>query len=77
MLPSRLAAREARVEWEPDPDRPGRRTYKITGPSKDAVQAAVSRRMAFAARRGGYARFFGPARVDGGFGALGETVVPA
>ena len=73
-----LAVRRATawVEWEDDPRIPGRRAYRITGETKESVQAAVDGRMALVDNATGSARFVGPYRDNGGYIALGEVIIP-
>lgn len=69
----------AHVESEADPKRLGRTGYRITGPTAQVVQDAIDTITATvdAALGGaaGLARFIGPARIDEGWGALGEVVI--
>jgi hypothetical protein len=81
LLDGFLTARRATayVEWKDDPEVPGRRAYRITGESRDAVQAAVDARMRTAdeAPFGARAHFLGPYRNKEapGWIALGEVII--
>lgn len=72
----RLTAATARVEFETDPSVPGRTAYRITGPTRGVVQAAIDTRMLEVEERGGFAQFLNPGRVAGGFQSLGEIIIP-
>lgn len=65
------------VEWRDDLSVAGRRFYRITGESKQAVQAAITARMQTVeyAGAGGLASFIGPYRNGAGYLALGETII--
>lgn len=67
----------ALVEFETDPQTPGRTAYRITGPSADVVQNAIDARMRHAEDRPGrnFARFTAPTRTADGWQALGEVVL--
>jgi hypothetical protein len=66
---------ETKVEYESDKNCPGRTAIRISGPTKVAVQAQIDIATRQAEDMTGRAMFIGPARIDGGFGALGEIVV--
>jgi len=76
MLNGMLAVRRATawVEWEDDPSHPGRRAYRITGESKEAVQAAIQSRLDSVLDNDGFANFVGPYRDAKGWIALGEVI---
>lgn len=67
------------VESQADPARPGRTGYRITGLTREAVQAKITQLTnsvdGLQGSPFGFANFVGPARVDGGYGALGEVIV--
>lgn len=65
----------ATVESEIDPARAGRTAYRISGPSREAVQAEIARLTDDVDERGGFANFIGPALRGGKFWALGEVVI--
>ena len=74
-----VAARKttADVSFEDDPTVPGRRSYRITGQSKGAVQAAITARMQALdySENGGFGSFVGPYRDGEGFMAVGEIII--
>lgn len=78
VLRAAVARAEATIESFPDPTYPGRTAYRITGPSKACVQAAIDdlmRRVDLAfGGVGGFAQFTNPARADGGYGSRGEVI---
>ena len=63
------------VEYEDDYAYPGRRCYRITSKSKEAVQIAIDARMRIMEDCSGFANFIGPYRFDDGFVAIGETLI--
>jgi hypothetical protein len=67
----------ALVEFQPDPEWPGRTAYRITGASLSAVQNAIDVRMAEAERLPGAncACFQHPRVTDTGFESLGYVVI--
>ena len=69
----------ATVESQADLRHPGRIAYRISGSNAAAVQDAIDTLMAMVdASRGGFngfANFIGPARINGGWGALGEVLI--
>lgn len=67
-----MNAHALRFESEPDPQRPGRTAYRITGLSACAVQKMIDRVMNDPTVR--CASFVGPVAIgDGQFGSLGEA----
>jgi len=74
-MPAPLAS----IESFPDPDRPGRTLHRIRGGSREAVQGAIDQLSGLVdvAFDGvpGTAFFVGPTRFEGGYAALGETIV--
>ena len=68
-----LQRQGAKVEAHPDPNKPGRIAYYITGPSAAVVQNAVADRMEEAERACGLARFTLPQQVGGEWAAVGEV----
>jgi len=66
----------AQVEWEKDPRVPGRTAYRITGATRDVVQAAITRQMDFAERTDGNAEFTNPERIETGWESVGYVLIP-
>ena len=63
------------VQYESDPNLPGRTAIRITGPTRVGVQAQIDKAMRSVEDGTGFANFIGPARVVGGWGAMGEIVI--
>lgn len=69
---------ETSVECEADPKVPGRTAIRISGATREAVQAEINFFTRAADANGAppmFLRFIGPARVENGWGALGEIIV--
>jgi hypothetical protein len=77
MLDGFLAVRRttAFVSFEDDPNIIGRRAYRITGETREAVQLAIDARMRVVEDSTGYGNFIGPYRYRGLFLAIGETII--
>jgi hypothetical protein len=71
-----VASDYVRVDSESDPRTPGRTAYRLTGATKGAVERKAALILQDAADAGGRGRFLETGRVDGVYGALGETIVP-
>lgn len=76
----RISRATVRFEYADDPKIPGRRTYKITGPSRESVQQAIESRMKWVdvANGGvpGFAQFTNPGKLDDGrWATLGEVII--
>lgn len=67
------------IAAQPDPTYPGRTTYQISAPTRDAVQAVVTYLMNLVdgcdGNPCGFANFVGPHHFEGGFAARGEVIV--
>lgn len=72
--PPKPACQSTLVEYEDDPKMPGRTAIRISGPSREHVQHHIDLATNWVERIGGYARFIGPARIPGGFAAMGEAL---
>ena len=70
---------KVRVERMPDPRRPNRVAYRITGNSSDDVQQEITGLITeLEMHAAGYGRFIGPHHVGGGsYVALGEIILTA
>ena len=80
ILKGQDAVRRATVhfEWEDDPKRPGRRAYRITGETKEAVQSGIDARMRWVETLEGaaFANFTNPGRLPNGkWASLGEIII--
>ena len=63
------------IEHTPDPNKPNRLLYKITGPSRDAVQFAISDIMNRVSDGSGYAVFSTPQRCGNSYVGHGAVVI--
>ena len=67
---------ETTVEYESDINYPGRTKISISGPSRDAVQAEITRAMLAAENMTGNATFRNPwLRKDGAWASVGEVII--
>lgn len=66
---------KAHVEHHPDPRNPNRIVYRITGQSRECVQAKIDEITNRVSGGIGDAGFFGPSLIEGEYRALGEVIV--